>query len=298
MSWILLSLLSAFALGFYGLAKKKAVHENAVPIVLLLNVSTSAAIYGPIVVLSAVFPDMMQQTAVFVAPMSGAEHALMMLKSGLVGLSWIFAFFALKHLPLSIAAPLRAISPLWTISIAVLFLNERPEFLQWAGVFLILMSFRAFSKVGRKEGIHFRRNRWVVMMMIATLLGSSSALVDKYLLQTVGLSVPNVQAWFSIYLVVAMLPLAIHWYVFQRKKTPFEFRWSIPTIAITLLIADYLYFTAVSDPDALISLISPLRRTSVILPFAYGIVKLSEKNWKPKLLSLIVMLSGVFLISW
>lgn len=298
MSWIVLSLLSAFALGFYGLAKKKAVHENAVPIVLLLNVATSATLYTPIILLSAAYPDVMADTGVFVAPMSGEHHMLMMLKSGLVGLSWIFAFFALKHLPLSIAAPLRAISPLWTISIAVLYLNERPMATQWGGVALILLSFSAFSRVGKKEGIHFRRNRWVIMMIIATLLGSSSALVDKYLLQTVGLSVPNVQAWFSIYLVVAMLPLAIRWYFFQRKKTPFEFRWSIPTIAITLLIADYLYFSAISDPDALISLISPLRRTSVILPFAYGILKLSEKNWKPKLISLIVMLCGVFLISW
>ena len=298
MSWIVLSLLSAFALGFYGLAKKKAVHENAVPIVLLLNVTTSATLYAPIIVLSAMAPDMMQNTGVCVTPMSGTHHQLMMLKAGLVGISWIFAFFALKHLPLSIAAPLRAISPLWTISIAVLFLEERPKPIQWLGVVLILFSFSAFSRVGKKEGIHFRRNRWVILMVVATLLGSSSALVDKYLLQTVGLSVPNVQAWFSIYLVVAMLPFAIYWYFFQRKKIPFEFRWSIPTIAITLLVADYLYFSAVSDPDALISLISPLRRTSVILPFAYGILKLSEKNWKPKLLCLIVMLSGVFLMSW
>ena len=298
MSWIVLSLLSAITLGFYGLAKKKAVHENAVPIVLLLNVATSAILYSPIILLSAAYPNTMADTGIYVAPMSGTHHLLMMLKSGLVGLSWVFAFFALKHLPLSVAAPLRAISPLWTISIAVLYLNERPRTIQWLGVALILLSFFAFSRVGKKEGIHFGRNRWVIMMIVATLLGSSSALVDKYLLQTVGLSVPNVQAWFSIYLVVAMLPFAIYWYFFQRKKIPFEFRWSIPTIAITLLIADYLYFSAISDPDALISLISPLRRTSVILPFAYGIFKLSEKNWKPKLISLIVMLCGVFLISW
>lgn len=290
--------MSACVLGIYGLAKKKAVHDNAVPIVLLLNVTTSALLYAPIVLLSGLVPETMQQSPFYVAPMPAATHGLVFLKSSLVGLSWILAFFALKHLPLSIAAPVRGISPIWTISIAVLFLNERPGLLQWLGVTVILGSFSAFSRTGKKEGIHFRKNRWVVMMVAATLLGSSSALVDKHLLQNVGLSVQNLQAWFSLYLVLTMLPLAVHWAIFQRKKSPFEFRWSIPAIALTLLLADYLYFTAVSHPEALISLISPLRRTSVIIPFIYGIVRLSEKNWKPKLTSLLVMLLGVFLIGW
>ena len=44
MIWILLSLGSAILLGFYDIAKKLSVRQNAVPVVLLANVSVGAAI--------------------------------------------------------------------------------------------------------------------------------------------------------------------------------------------------------------------------------------------------------------
>ena len=53
------------------------------------------------------------------------------------------------------------------------------------------------------------RNKWIGCMMVATLLGACSALYDKYLLQVIGLPVATVQAWFSLYLVVVLLPFYI-----------------------------------------------------------------------------------------
>ena len=55
-SWIALSLLSAIFLGIYDIAKKKAVTGNAVPPVLLLNVSTAAVIWGIPVLTGFFFP--------------------------------------------------------------------------------------------------------------------------------------------------------------------------------------------------------------------------------------------------
>lgn len=94
-----------------------------------------------------------------------------------------------------------------------------------------------------------------------------------------------------------ILPLAAHWYANNRVSKPFQFRWSIPAIAVTLLVADFLYFLAISDPQALISVISPIRRTSVVIPFLYGVTCLSEKNWRGKAVCIVVMLLGVYLIS-
>lgn len=294
--WMLLSLLSAVFLGIYALAKKAAVHENAVPPVLLLNVLTAGLLYLPVMIVSAVKPVWINDTALFVEPLTIQQHGLLFLKSALVGASWTFAFYGLKHLPLSIATPIRSTSPFWTIAIAVTFLQERPTTVQWCGIALIVGAFFAFSVIGKQEGINFRRNRWVMMMLIATLLGSFSSLYDKHLLQTKHFSPATVQAWFSIYLCVVLFPLAARWYVKDRTCKPFEFRWAIPAIAVTLLIADFAYFTALADPSAQIALISPLRRTSILVPFVFGIVCLKEKSPKPKAVCIACMLIGVALL--
>ena len=220
------------------------------------------------------------------------------MKSTLVGVSWICAFFSLKHLPMSIAAPIRSTSPLWTVLLAIGFFGERPTGQQALGISVVLIGFTLFSQTGRKEGIHFATNRWVLLMMLATLLGSVSSLYDKYLLQSCAISPQTVQAWFSIYLIPVMLPGFLWWFFRERAITPFQFRASIPLIGVALLAADITYFSALSIPDALVSLISPLRRTSVIVPFLVGVTLYGEQNWSRKLLCIVVIFAGVLILSW
>ena len=297
MTWILLSLCSAVFLGFYEIAKKVSLKENAVPPVLFFNVLTAASLWLPLILFSQFYPTGVRAHFLRVESLSGTGHILLFLKSLIAGSSWIFASFALKHLPMSIAAPIRASSPLWTITIAVIFLSERPDLWQWGGITIILISFYAFSLVGRKEGIHFHRNRWVGFMVIATLLGACSALYDKFLLQNCHLHAATVQAWFSVYLVLVMTPLVTHWYFKGRTTTPFQWRWSIPVISILLLVSDFLYFTAIETPGGLISVISPLRRTSIVIAFIAGVRIYGEKNPLPKAVCILSMLVGVYVLS-
>ena len=291
-------MLSAIFLGLYDLAKKSAVRENAVPVVLLLNVFTAALIYLPLMLLSATRPGLLAATPFVVESISLSVHVLLFAKSALVGASWTLALFAFKHLPLSIAAPIRATSPLWTTLVAVVLMGERPTAIQWIGMLMIMFAFLSFSNVGKLEGIRLGTNRWVGYMIAATLLGSLNALYDKYLLQRMSIPPATLQAWFSIYLVPVMLPLALRWYWKDRTLQPFTWRWTIPAIAVCLLIADFLYFSALSDPDALLAIISPLRRTSVVISFVFGIAILSEKNWKRKAALIAVMLCGVVIVGY
>jgi len=297
MNWMILSLCSAVFLGFYEIAKKAAVRGNAVPPVLFFNVLTSAILWLPLLIVSHVARDQMPFERLVVEPISWPDHGLLFVKSLIAGSSWIFATFALKHLPMSIAAPIRASSPLWTIFIAVVFMQERPSAGQWLGVSVILTSFYAFSLVGKKEGIHFHRDRWVGFMVLATLLGACSALYDKFLLQSMAMKASTVQAWFSIYLVIVMTPLILRWRLRDRATSPFQWRWSIPMIAILLLISDFMYFTAIEEQGALISVISPLRRTSVIIAFIAGVRVYGEKNWRPKAVCIASLLVGVYVLS-
>ncbi len=302
MSWIALTLTSAVLLGIYDIAKKQSVRGNAVPVVLLCNVATAAAIWLiPVVVAGLANIGWVTLSADWhsqqLISLSLREHGLVLLKSVLVGCSWTTAFFALKHLPISIAAPIRATSPLWTIALAVLVMGERPSGPQWLGIAVVLTAFVAFSLVGAKEGIHFHRDRWVLLTIIATLTGSASALYDKFLLQQVAIPPAALQAWFSVYLVPVMLPLSVRWYVRDRTSVPFEWRPTIPLIAIFLLAADFTYFHALADPEALVAIISPIRRTSIVIPFAYGIVHLSEANWRLKAACVAATLVGAVLLS-
>lgn len=297
MSWITLSLISALLLGLYDVAKKSAVRDNAVPPVLLLSVCTGAAVWCSILLSRPLLGDNVRAALIPIHDITGRQHCLLAFKSLLVGTSWTFAFFSLKHLPISIASPIRATSPLWTVLAAICFMGERPSYMQIAGMLVILLAFMAFSQVGRQEGIRFRRDYWVGAMILATLLGASSALYDKYLLQSEGISPVAVQAWFSIYLVPVMLPMCAYWYFSERRSNPLKWRISIPTVALLLLATDLVYFTAISKPEALIAVISPIRRTSVIVSFTFGIVCLREKNWQGKAACIIAILAGVWMLA-
>jgi len=296
MSWILLSICSALLLGFYDLAKKHAVRENAVLPVLFFGIVTSALVWMPFILWSHLNPSTYPAAAFLVDPISGREHMLLLAKSALVAFSWIFAYFALKHLPLSIAGPIRATSPLWTILLAVFFMGERPNPWQWLGVAIVLVAFYAFSFTGKREGIRFHRNKWVGYMLAATLLGAFSALYDKYLLQNAALRPATLQAWFSIYLVVVMLPFYLGWLKGLWERSSFEWRWSIPLIGLLLLAADFLYFTAITDKDALIAVISPVRRGAVIISFLGGITLYKEKNFRAKGICVLALLAGITLL--
>jgi len=297
MTWILLSLLSAGLLGCYDIAKKISVKDNAVPAVLLASVTVGALVWLPMLIWSVLAPESQPIDLIAIRPMTWREHALVAFKSALVASSWTFSFFALKHLPLSIAAPIRSTSPLWTIVIATVWFNERPNVWQWVGMTVVLVAFWAFSLVGRREGIRFSGNRWVACMVLATITGAISAIYDKYLLQTERIPIATLQAWFTIDLVPAMLPAFAWWYRFDRHRNPFQWRRSVAWISPLLLITDFAYFAAVSDERALISVISTLRRCSVIVAFLFGVRALGEKQFFAKAWCVAGILMGAVILS-
>lgn len=293
MSWIALSIVSALLLGFYDLAKKHALRNNAVLPVLFFGIVTSGLVWLPFILWSYGSPQTFPSERFLVESLTAGEHGLLFLKSAIVACSWIFGYFALKHLPLSIAAPIRATSPLWTIVLAVGFMGEMPGGWQWLGILFILAAFYAFSLVGKLEGIHFYRDKWVGFMIAATLIGACSAIYDKFLLQEARIEPATVQAWFSVYLVFVMLPFYFLWLRGTWPRGRFEWRASIPLIGLLLLFADFAYFTAIAQEGALIAVISPIRRASIVVTFLGGIWLYRELNFKPKAICILALLGGI-----
>jgi len=294
MNWIIASLLSAFFLGIYELCTKHAVNKNAILPVLFYSTLTGAVVWGVLLAIQEVHPGLLPPSLV-TDPLSPNQHLQLLLKSAIVAASWIFTYFALKNLPLSIGSPIRATSPLFTLFGAILILGERPTVLEGLGVVTTLASFIGLSLVGQREGIFFMRNKWVAFIMAGTLFGAVSSLYDKYLLTTLKFSVPTVQAWFSIYLFVLFTPFAIGWKRRWWQRNEFYWRWTIPLIAISLLVADYIYFGALHDPHSLVSLVMSLRRRSTLIGFVGGLLLFGEKNGWQKFPAVLGILVGIAL---
>ena len=294
MHWIAASLVSAFFLGCYDLSTKHAVRENAVLPVLFFANACSATIWAVLLILAATSPTTLPPL-LHVAPLTGFQHLQLLGKSALVALSWICSYFAVKHLPMSLAAPVRATGPMWTLLGAVLLLGERPSWLQGLGVIITLASFVGLSFAGRREGIHFHRDKWIGFMVAGTLLGAVSGLYDKFLLSRSGFSAGTVQCWFSIYLAALFLPLAVGWKLRWWPRHEFHWRWSILLVSVALLVADFIYFNALRDPAALVSLVSSFRRGSTLVGFAGGIFLFHEKNGLAKLPAVLGVLLGIVL---
>lgn len=294
--WLALAFLSAALLGLYDVSKKQALRDNAVIPVLFLNTIFSSLIFLPFVVLSATTP-LLDGTLLYV-PVCGWEvHRYILVKSFIVLGSWIFGYFGMKHLPITIVGPINATRPVMVLLGALLLFGERLNTWQWGGVLLAMVSFMLLSRSGRREGIRFSHNRWIYFVILSSLLGAVSALYDKFLMQRFDSMM--VQAWFTLYQSLIMgLVMLLLWYPRRHHTTPFRWSWAIPLISIFLSLADFAYFTALAQEGSLIAIVSMVRRSSVVVSFLCGALLFREKNLKSKAADLILVILGMLCLYW
>jgi drug/metabolite transporter (DMT)-like permease len=285
--WILFAFVSATLLGFYDVFKKQSLKDNAVLTVLLLNCLFSSIIFLPMI---------------WYAPFGGWEvQKYIVLKAFIVLGSWICGYYAMKHLPITIVGPVNASRPMLVLLGAIFVFGETLNLFQWAGVLLAISSFLLLKRGGKREGIDFFRNRWSLCLIAAALLGAFSGLYDKYLLSPVsegGLALNRltVQSYFNYYQLAIMF--VVIW--LERKggkqSSSFQWRWTIPFISIFICAADLAYFYSLSLDDSMISVVSMVRRGSVIISFLMGAFFFHERNLKSKAVDLVLVLLGLLLL--
>ena len=292
---LLLAFLSAALLGFYDVFKKKSLKDNAVLPVLGLNTLFSSLIFLPFILISACKPDWLQGS-MFYVPAAGWEvHRFILVKSFIVLSSWVLGYFGMKHLPLTIVGPINATRPVMTLVGAMLVFGERLNLYQWVGVTLAIVSFFMLSRSGRKEGIDFRHNKWIFCIVLAAFLGAVSGLYDKFLMARFDRMV--VQSWYNIYQLFIMgSVLMLLWWPKRKTTTPFRWDWCIICISIFLSAADFVYFYALSLPGSMISIVSMVRRGSVIVSFLCAAMLFREKNLKSKVVDLVLVMIGMFFL--
>ncbi len=293
--WLLLAFLSAALLGMYDFFKKTSLDHNAVIPVLFLNTLFSSLFFLPIVIISYVQPDWLKDTLIYVPRVDFQTHLYLILKAVIVLSSWIFTYFATKHLPITITGPIKATQPILVLLGALIIFAERLNMNQWIGVLISISSFYLLSLTGKKEGIHFRNNKWILFIVLGTMTGAISGLYDKYLLRN--FDPMTVQVWYTFYqFAIMILILMVMWYPQRKKSTPFEWRWSIILISLFLCLADFVYFYALSFDDSMISIVSMVRRSGVVVSFICGALFLREKNIKSKAIDVVLVLLGMFFL--
>lgn len=285
--WVILAVVSASLLGVYDIFKKKSVAGNNVLAVLFLNTLFGALLLSPIAIYDVVSGDYGFGGDLY-------SHLKILLKSFIVLSAWVFGYFGVKYLPLTITGPISATRPVLVLFGALLIFGEQLNLLQWIGVSLGFVSLFFISRIGSKEGFSIKNNKWIWLCLASTVMGAVSGLYDKYLLQQ--FAPLQVQSWYAIYQCVIMGGAIALIKSHNKDTTPFIWRWSIPCIAIFLTVADLAYFYALSIDGAMISVVSMIRRGSVIVPFIYGVIVLKEKNVKLKVVDLSILLVGLILL--
>lgn len=303
--WLILAFVSATFLGFYDTSKKASLKDNAVLPVLLLNTIFSTIIFSPFLLdhiggfgwFSGTFLDTstFSRAAQTITHPEITAHLMVVLKAFIVLSSWICGYFGLKHLPLTIVGPINATRPVIVLVGAMLFFGERLNLYQWTGVILAILSIFLMSRSSKKEDIDFKSNRWIWCVAAATIMGAISGLYDKFIMKS--LSPMFVQSWFNFYQMIIMTAICgFIWWPTRHKTTPFRWTWAIPLISIFICIGDFAYFTSLNDPDSMISVVSLVRRSSVIISFACGVVIFKERNLKAKIIDLGLILIGMVFI--
>ena len=177
-AWLLPVLGSAFALGFYDLCKKHAVNKNSVMHVLFYATLCGSAFY--------LLATVLWTGSLADANCSGRDFALIVLKSLLVASSWTCVYYAMRDLPISIAAPIRASSPVWTFLGGLLLKCLATQLFRCDDVLEKIVFGKRFGSgsLGSRSGSRrdcwrrsgFRRRRWRWLgsrLLLRRLLGRS-----------------------------------------------------------------------------------------------------------------------------
>ena len=295
--WVALSLISAFLLGLYDIFKKQTVVGNAIIPVLFYSTLISSALFLPFILLSHYKPyifasDFMQK--LFIEPLTARQHLLIIGKTALILCSWMFSYSAMKHLPITVVGPVNQLRPAISVVLLFLIFQEQLTLVQWLGVVLAIVSFYLMNRSGKLEGIQFKSNKWVYMLLGSAILVALSGVYDKFLLSKESISPATIQAWYTIYdfLMVAVLYFLV--WLPRRKEQPFEWRWGIAAMAVFVTVADVIYLTGLKQEAAVVVIIPLiLYGVRLLVSFVYGIFGFKERNIRSKIIPLLMVLAAL-----
>ena len=273
-----MTLASALLLGIYDVFKKQALKHNGVLWVLLAATAFSTLLLVP-----------------FFSAGPAEDHLRMVLKAVLVTVSWVSGLIGLKYLPVTTASTIKASRPFFVVIFSIILFGERLNVWQWGGVVLALLALTLLSGASKKEGIDFSKSKGVLAMAVSVLAGVASALYDKHVIAD--MEPLFIQCWCNFYITILLaICVLVKALIDKEKRERFKWDWMLLLIAVFIVGADMLYFFALKQEGALLSVISLMRRCSVVVTFVLGAIVFKEKKIKEKSLDLAILMAGMLLL--
>jgi transporter family protein len=219
----------------------------------------------------------------------------MVLKALLVTVSWVSGLIGLKYLPVTTASTIKASRPFFVVIFSIVLFGERLNVWQWGGVVLALLALTLLSGASKKEGIDFSKSKGVLAMAVSVLAGVASALYDKHVIAD--MEPLFIQCWCNFYITILLaICVLVKALIDKEKRERFKWDWMLLLIAVFIVGADMLYFFALKQEGALLSVISLMRRCSVVVTFVLGAIVFKEKKIKEKSLDLAILMAGMLLL--
>lgn len=298
MLWLWLSVISALLLGMYDVVKKLAVKNNGVLEVLFCATGISTLLLSPVLISSISGNALFSGDLWKLGPGPLSLHLKLFLKSSIVTISWICGIIALKHLPITTVGIVKASRPVFILLGCLLIFGERLNIVQWGGVCVAIAALYLLGRSSKNEGIVFSSNKWVWCLFGSVVSGVASALIDKYLMKDV--QPLFVQAWCDLYITLILaVCLAVQRGFLRRrggKVSGIKWDWNLLLIALFITASDFCYFFSLTFDGSLLSVISMIRRSSVLVTFVFGAVLFRENKLKAKGLEMLLLLAGMVLL--
>ncbi len=302
--WVSYILISAVILAFFDISRKAAIRDNAIFPVL----TVSNFVYLALLTIFFAFTGDLRE---IVTTTTSRELLLILIKSLIVPIEWVATLYAFRMLPISSCVPIYASSPFWVILGAMAVYHEIPTGMQAIGMVVILAGYVVFAlagiEKGQKRGGAFVKG--ISICLLGVIGGAASSVYDKWLVnpQYDTLKPEKLQLVFIFFMFLWAFAATITERIIAKAKKvkgdvtaqsiPFRMCWAVPAIGFFLVISDWFYFKAASEPGTMISIVTLLRRLNVVMTFILGLVIFREKCNIGKVLSLLLIIIGAALLS-
>ncbi len=287
MEWFILVLMSAVLISAYEIISKKVLKREH-------STELLCATFIIAVVLQSFFIPWMNLQVTL------SQLFLITMRAMLVATALLLFTRSMKHMEISSFAPMKNLAPVFLLFLSVIFLGEKANLIQILGIFLII--FGAYFLQIHDHYLDFFRhlknfnNKYIYYAVVGAALFGVAAVISKIAVADIP---PPTYIYFSNIIMALYFIITIYIHYDGWHDIKFGFKktgWWVFPIAITFLLADLTYFTAVAMPAAMISLILPIRRMAALFTTIAGGRMFHDHYLFHKIASAVVMVFGAALI--
>ena len=278
--YIFLALLSALFLGCYEVLKKVSLKKSSIHETLFFYCLCGFFV-SLVFINKAISIDFI-------------DVLIILMKSGIIVLNWFLVLKCMQKLDVAIVVCFSLLNTTLVVFFSHFIFGEVITIMHFLSLFFIATGIILLTLLERKETKEQVDNqyKYVIFLVLGSMLGACSAMLDKYLINVRNVESGAVLVWFLFFnsIIYGMI------YLCKNKKIEFKKLksnyWLVLT-GIGIALADVVYYSAISLAGAQISLISILRKCSVIVATILASLFLKEKHLFKKLGVLVIMIIGI-----